>query len=136
MRTHALLGTYAHFLWNLHFFFNYLMIGVIFRLFLNWFPYLKMRFGAKSGDGCHFRVIFSGEYLKMQYIGKSVRVHKHFWALMRILYETYTFSSGSCCWVSFLGNFRWSIYSQAEGGGRNALVYCPLNFFCGFPNLH
>ena len=33
---------------------------------------------------------------------------------MRIFYETYIFSLGTCLWVSFLGSFLWGIHSHTQ----------------------
>ena len=55
-------------------------------------------------DGCHFRVIFSGEFIS---ILKNA-IHCKKCARTQALLGT----SGSCLWMSFWGNFRLRIYSH------------------------
>ena len=95
VRAHsALLGTCAHF-----------------HAYLHFLPQM-------DGDGCHFRVIFSGEFISEHKntieCKKCARTQALLGTYALFLYETYIFSLDSCSWVSYLGYFWWGINSHTQ----------------------
>ena len=71
-----------------------------------------------DGVGCHFRVVSSGEFiykLKNTIKCKKCGRTKALLGTYALFHKKLTpFFSGSCSWVSILGNFWWRIYSNSQ----------------------
>ena len=71
-----------------------------------------------DGVECHFRVVSSGEFiykLKNTIECKKCGRTKPLLGTYTLFHKKLTpFFSGSCSWVSILGNFLWRIYSHSQ----------------------